>query len=265
MRASERSFPDNVIRLIKASHTVYLCYFQRLFPSHGRKNGRNPSGKHRLARSRCACHQNIMGTCGRNLKRAFSDDLALNFRKIDITGFCLCVFFSHCLREVSFSDQKFNQFPQRLRPVHFNIITEQCFVRDFRCHEISGYPCGFAGQYHGQYAGNRPYFPLKRKLSDENHIFQTIQRNTAVGRQKSDCNRKVKPRAVLFQVCRRQIDDDFISREAVPGISDCRIDPFLRFFDRCGRKSDYFQCFCRSPDIYFHPDYMPVEPIRCRS
>lgn len=64
MRASERSFPDNVIRLIKASHTVYLCYFQRLFPSHGRKNGRNPSGKHRLARSRCACHQNIMGTCG---------------------------------------------------------------------------------------------------------------------------------------------------------------------------------------------------------
>ena len=265
MRTSKRALPHDIFRFIEAGDAVDLRHFERFFPRHRRKDGRDAAGQHGFPGTRRPCHQYIVRSGSCDLHRLLGEDLPLHLSIVYITHHFAARLVAFCRCHLLAAAEKFHQIPECLRPIDRDILTEKCFTGHLFGHDKFGNPRFTSGKHHGENAGDRADLSLERELSDEHDPFERFFCDIAARSQKANSDRKIQSGAIFFEVCRSQIHRHFVDRKVIAGVPDGRVYAFLRLFDRRCRKSHDVKGGKILIDVDFDADHMTIQTERGRA
>lgn len=232
MGSAERSAGHQVRSIEHSGNRVKLRDLEGLVTRQLGENCRQTPGKHRLARTRRADHENIVTARRRNFERPPSSKLTSDFRKIDAALRRGGKVGRRNSRWIPGIAQEACDLAQSRRSNDAQTFDQRGF---FGVCSRNDYPVESRGrrrQGDGEDSGCRHQSALQRQLSRKGKARQPSDRHLAGRGHDTHRNRQIQPGSVLSKIYRREIDDHSPKRPFESRAFDRRADSLARIVNR---------------------------------
>jgi hypothetical protein len=227
VRRAEGPLGDEARPARQARDRVNFRQLQRGLEFERRKDGGEPLGEHRLARTRRADEQNVMSTGRRDFQRALGGELAAHLAEVNR----VVALRREQARVIDFERRgrapfgergdEFDRAAQGRHRVNGDARDDRRLRRVLFRQDEHADAGGAGAQRDGQRAAHGAHAPVEREFAQGDGVGQAVERaQVAVRAQHPERDGQVEGRALLAHVGRGQVDRRLVEREEEAAVVD---------------------------------------------